>query len=120
MEKLNWDEATAYLRKFNRDNGITSPGSCRDKKASIVVVIKQSSFEQEGYKKDADGNYIQYSELERSYLVQNDNKAFIDGMCGYSIFAVSLDGSDHCRLENYLKDEGVKNGWEIEYCYIKE
>ena len=39
---------------------------------------------------------------------------------GYSIFATSLDGTDFVRLENYLADEGNKDGWKVEYCYIKQ
>ena len=63
-----------------------------------------------------------YSEEQRTYAVSSNNKAFIEGMGGYSIYASSLDGSDPCvRLEAYMADEhGGKDGWKIERCYMKD
>jgi len=63
-----------------------------------------------------------YTEEQRTYVVSSNNKAFIEGMGGYSIYASSLDGSDKCvRLEAYMADEhGGENGWKIEKCYMKE
>lgn len=63
-----------------------------------------------------------YTEEQRTYVVGSDNKAFRDGMGGYSIFGSSLDGSDVCvRLEAYMADErGGKDGWKIEKCYVKD
>ena len=63
-----------------------------------------------------------YTEEERTYVVGSNNKAFIEGMGGYSIYASSLDGSDkNVRLEAYMADEyGGKDGWKIEKCYMKE
>ena len=47
-----------------------------------------------------------YTEEQRTYVVSSNNKAFIEGMGGYSIYASSLDGSDKCvRLEAYMADE---------------
>ena len=62
-----------------------------------------------------------YSEEARTYVVSSNNKAFIPGMGGYSIYASSLDGSDPMvRLERYMRDEhGGENGWRIERCYMK-
>ena len=62
-----------------------------------------------------------YTEEERTYVVSSDNKAFIPGMGGYSIYASSLDGSDRMvRLERYMQAErGGENGWKIERCYMK-
>ena len=62
-----------------------------------------------------------YSEEARTYVVSSNNKAFIPGMGGYSIYASSLDGSDPMvRLERYMRDEhGGENGWKIERCYMK-
>lgn len=53
-----------------------------------------------------------YTEEQRTYVVSSNNKAFIEGMGGYSIYASSLDGSDKCvRLEAYMADEhGGKDG----------
>ena len=63
-----------------------------------------------------------YTEEQRTYVVSSNNKAFIEGMGGYSIYASSLDGSDKCvRLEAYMADEhGGKDGWKIEKCYVKD
>lgn len=63
-----------------------------------------------------------YSEASRTYVISSDNKAFIPGMSGYSIFGSSLDGTDVCvRLEGYMAAEkGGKAGWRIEKCYLVE
>ena len=63
-----------------------------------------------------------YTEDSRTYVVSSDNKAFIEGMGGYSIYASSLDGSDPCvRIERYMAAEhGGKDGWKIEKCYMKD
>lgn len=74
-----------------------------------VIVFTEDSFTVSDLSLDA-----------RSYVISNDNKAFIDGMGGYSIFGSSLDGLDTCvRLDCYMKDErGGKEGWKVEYCYF--
>lgn len=108
MRKFNkWSEASEYLCRYNREHGIKSKG-CAEYICEMVAVITEDSFDQE------------YSLESRSYVFTNDNKAFIDGMGGYSIFANSLDGSDPgVRLERYLEDEGNPGGWKVDYCYIK-
>lgn len=70
----------------------------------------------------ADSFTAPYSEIERTYIVSSNNKAFQPNMGGYSIHASSLDGSDKgIRLEGYLAAErGGKDGWEIERCYMKK
>ena len=72
-------------------------------------------FSQESFKEP-------FSEEARTYVVSSDNKAFIPGMGGYSIYGSALDGSDPCvRLERYMRAEhGGENGWKIERCYMKE
>ena len=56
-----------------------------------------------------------YSEESRSYAFSSDNKYFVPGMGGNSIYASSLDGTDSgVRLDWYLGE------WKIDYCYIKE
>lgn len=74
------------------------------------IVFSQDSFNES------------YSEAARTYVVSSNNKAFIPGMGGYSIYGSSLDGSDPCvRLERYMQDEkGGAEGWKIERCYMKE
>lgn len=63
-----------------------------------------------------------YTEEQRTYVISSNNKAFIEGMGGYSIYGSSLDGTDKCvRLEAYMADEhGGKDGWKIEKCYVKD
>lgn len=57
-----------------------------------------------------------YSLKSRTYKFRSDNKRFIPGLCGTSIFAECLDEwEDQCiRLDYYL------GSWIIDYCYIKE
>lgn len=107
MERMAWFEAKEYMREFNRSHNIRSKGS-EGPKCIMVAVITEDSFDKP------------YTLEERSYAFSNDNKAFIDGMSGYSIFSNCLDGKDlGVRLEMYLEAEGNKGGWKVEYCYIK-
>lgn len=62
-----------------------------------------------------------YSERERTYVISSNNKAFLPGMGGYSVFGSCLDGkSDQCiRLDQYMAAEhGGKNGWIVENCCL--
>lgn len=61
-----------------------------------------------------------YAEDARTYGVSSNNKAFQEGMGGYSIYGSSLDGTDPCvRLERYMAvEKGGKDGWKIERCYM--
>ena len=74
------------------------------------IVFSQDSFKEP------------YNEAARTYVVSSNNKAFMPGMGGYSIYGSALDGSDPCvRLERYMQDEkGGADGWKIERCYMKE
>ena len=104
MERMQWYEAKRYLTEYNRKYNIRSKGT-RENICQMVAVISADSFNKE------------YTLEERSYVFTNDNKAFIDGMGGYSIFSSSLDGSDiGVRLEQYV--EGPNPAWRVEYCYI--
>lgn len=102
MERLSYAEFCRRMREFNRTHDRFN-NSIRG-----VIVITEGSFSK------------QYSLESRSYEVSSNNKAWIDGMGGYSIFASSLDGSDPCiRLEAYLAEErGGKDGWKVDYCYF--
>lgn len=104
MDRMTWYEAKEYLCNYNERHGFNRKGN--NKYCKMVAVISQDSFDKE------------YSLEERSYIYTNDNKAFLSNMGGYSIFANSMDGSDFVRLEQYVIDEGNKNGWKVEYCYI--
>ena len=62
-----------------------------------------------------------YPLLSRTYTFSSDNKAFWSKLGGYSIFASCLDGTDQrVRLDWYMADEGNKNGWKVQECYILE
>lgn len=106
MKKITYSELKKRLREHNEENKITSKGYNDCIKG--VIVFTEDSFKEE------------YSLESRSYLVSSDNKAFIPGMGGYSIFGESLDGSDPCvRLEQYIDVEcNDKNGWHVDYCYM--
>ena len=98
----HWCDLCARINQHNTDNVITTQYG-DDHPLKCVVVIDQSSFDKE------------YSEESRSYMFRSDNKYFVSGMGGNSIFASSLDGTDvGVRLDWYL------NKWKIEYCYILE
>ena len=55
-----------------------------------------------------------YTEEQRTYVVSSNNKAFIEGMGGYSIYASSLTARinvcDWKRI--WLMNTGGKNGWQ--------
>ena len=100
---MTYNEMKKYLREFNKTHDFT--------KESIngYVVITQDSFNAE------------YTEEERTYEVSSDNKAFIPGMLGYSIYGNCLDGKDRgVRMDNYLEEEHNGGGWKVERCYIKD
>lgn len=109
MKKLTYAELRHEFCEFNRNHEIRSKGN--KQYITGVIVFKQESWPDTEYSLEA-----------RSYRVSSDNKAFIDGMGGYSIFGGSLDGSDPCvRLEAYMKAErGGENGWIVDYCYLEE
>lgn len=72
---------------------------------SGYIVFTQDSFDKP------------YSEQSRTYVVSSDNKAYIAGAGGYSIFGSCLDGSDqNIRLELYMHGD---NAWKIERCYMQ-
>lgn len=100
IKKLTWEELCDIFYRHNKEKEVRR--QFEDKKALIgVVVYKQSNFNKE------------YSELQRSYAFSSDNKHFIPGMGGNSIFGDCLDGSEWgVRLDWY--------NWTVDYCYIKE
>lgn len=71
------------------------------------IVFKQENFSEP------------YTETQRTYEVSSHNKAFMPDMGGFSIWGSNIAGDDiNVRLERYMKDCGVYDGWEIERCYI--
>lgn len=63
-----------------------------------------------------------YSEESRTYQITSNNKCFMPGMGGRSLFGSSLDGSDrNVRLDQYMAVYyGGKDGWKLERCYMRE
>lgn len=117
IEKITYADLCSKMRAFNEaidkeNEEIRKRGekiiSRSARRLKGVIVIKEESFDK------------LYPLDSRSYIVDNDNKAWIAGMGGYSIYGSSIDKSDPCvRLEQYLKCEhGGENGWEVDYCYI--
>lgn len=98
--EMSYQQLKAHLRQAEKERNHTAG----------YVVFTADSFDKP------------YTEEERTYVVGSNNKAFIEGMGGYSIYASSLDGSDkNVRLEAYMADEyGGKDGWKIEKCYVKD
>ncbi len=109
MKKLTYAELRHELCKFNEEMGIRSKGN--QQRLYGVIVFKSENWPDKDYSLEA-----------RSYRVSSDNKAFIAGMGGYSIYGSALDGSDPCvRLERYMRAEhGGECGWEVDYCYLEE
>lgn len=102
MEKNTYEELKAIFLAHERTNPKDHLTAC--------IVFTADSFMKP------------YSLESRTFVVSSNNKAFLPRMGGYSIFASSLDGSDRgVRLEQYMAAErGGKDGWKVDYCYLKE
>lgn len=99
---ITFSQLCSIFYKHNEDANITSQFD--DKNALMGVVV----FKSENW---PDKNFSLES---RSYRFSSDNKFFISGMGGNSIFAYNLDNSDRgIRLDWYLPE------WKIDYCYIE-
>lgn len=67
-------------------------------KDHLTAFIRISSF---GHKCDTN-----YPELQSTYVISSNNKAYLPNMGGYSIFGSCLDGTDPClRLDGYIQEE---------------
>lgn len=99
MNHLTYGEFHTLMYQHNCENGIRVKGV--DENPLIgVIVFSQSNWDKE------------YSLESRSYRVSSDNKAFIPGQIGNSIFADALDGTDDgVRLDWYH--------WDVDYCYME-
>ena len=110
MQRYTWEEAKKYMVDFNRKHGFRHGNTPTkgDPECQIVAVMKNKGF-----------NRNDYTEQERSYVFTNNNKAFLDGMIGASIWSYNLvnpeDNSDTPRLDDYIDYEHI---WEVDYCYI--
>ena len=102
MKKLTLSELFKAFYKHNEENNITSQFADEHPLLGVIVFKSENWPNQD------------FSLESRSYLFSSDNKFFISGMGGNSIFASNLDNTDHIRLDWYLRD------WKIDYCYLKE
>lgn len=101
MKKITWSEFRDAMRNFNEQNGYTVKGNAEH--LNGVVVFTADSFNKP------------YTEKERSYRTNNDQKAFLPNQSSNSVFADCLDGKDNgVRLDWYMGD-----GWKVEYCYLE-
>lgn len=104
MDKMTYKELKQYFTDYNNKH---------DHNSSHVIgciVFTEDSFTRP------------YSLESRTYEVSSDNKAFVPGMGGYSIFGWCMDGTDPgVRLERYMEEEaGVDGHWKVDYCYLKD
>lgn len=101
MEKMKWSEAISYLREYNRKHKYRCGGPNIDKHCVMVAVVKPEAMI------DPNAN-----EARRTYVFNNENKALLDGMGGYSIFAQNQGTKYLERIEGFSDNI-------VEYCYIK-
>ena len=103
MEKITYAELAATFREHERTRTPVDGTHLHG-----AIVFTEDSFT------------APYSLEARTYLLSSNNKAFIPGMGGYSIYASAADGSDPMvRLEGYMAAEhGGKDGWKVDYCYL--
>ena len=100
MNKMSWNEAFDYMRQYNDRRGY-KVGNRPTKFCNMIAVLKPSAM--------IDPNE---PEENRTYTFNNDNKAFISGMLGYSVFARNKGTGSLERIED------VKNE-DVEYVYIE-
>ena len=104
IKKLTYKELYDVIKQHNDEHNIT----CQyedENPLFCVIVFKNESWPNR--KQD-------YSLESRSYKFRSDEKFFLPYMGGNSIFAETLDGSDACKLNNYLGE------WIIDYCYVMQ
>lgn len=108
MNKMTWEEAKDYLKRYNISHKITDK-SDDNPTCKIAIVIKM--------KEDL-------PESSRTYIVTSNQDAFIPEGFKYPIYGDCIDlankFSDYgVRLENRLVEEGGDGSWSVDYCYIK-
>lgn len=99
---MNYKELLSEIKKHNEINDVQNQFGDPNR-LYCVVVFKNESWP----KRERD-----YTLEERSYVFTSDNKAFISRMYGRSIFATTLDGQEHVRLDWYIGE------WSVEDCYF--
>lgn len=102
MKKMTFNEVYETFYRHNEENGVDSQFSDKSRITAVVVFSK-------------DNWTTDYSEKARSYRFASDNKYFVPGIGGNSIFGDCLDGSENgVRLDYYLRE------WKVDHCYIEE
>lgn len=102
MKKISYSELRDAMFKFNEEN----PDKKFNSVLTGVVVFTEDSFT------------APYTEKERSYRVDNSQKAFRPNTISNSIWSDCLDGKDFgVRIDLYMYDE--INPWKVEYCYLE-
>ena len=100
---ITFGQLCSAFYKHNEDNNVTSQFDDKNHLWGVVVFKSENWPDRE------------FTLGERSYRFSSDNKFFISGMGGNSIFAEALEGPDSqgIRLDWYL------GSWQIDYCYIE-
>ena len=104
MKKITFEELYERFVKHNEEKKVTSQYSASKSNRLVGVVV----FKKENWP----GKY--YSLESRSYQFVSDNKYFIPGLCGNSIYAGCMDGSEEGVRLDWLLQE-----WIVDYCYIE-
>lgn len=102
MTKLEINQLFDVIKEHNEDHSVKSQYSVPSP-LNCVIVFKNESWPGK-----------ECSLESRSYEFRSDEKYFLSGMGGSSIFVTSLDKSDvDVRPDKYL------NKWKVDYCYLR-
>lgn len=103
---MSYDDFRNTMIAFNAEHGYTSKGN--PKKLKGKIVFKASNWPK-----------TEYTEAERTYITDSDQKGFGLGCCSNSIFASCLAPytDQGVRLDWYMQPY-VPDGWEVERCEI--
>lgn len=95
-QRMSWRELSDYL--------------CEHHEAKGVVVFKQHPKWK-----------MEFSEEERSYIVDGNEKFFYNNMISTSIWASNIPNTDRgVRLDWYMFHEEQEYRWQVDYCYLLE
>lgn len=98
MEKMKLHEAFELFRERNKRLGITRKG--QDKRPLGARIVLKDTF----FREDLRPIPVE----KRTYTFTSDNKAFIPGQMGYSVFASCEADHNRIRIE-YLEESDVES-----------
>lgn len=102
-EKMTYNELRNFFIKHNDNGGLENP-------ISGYIVFSESNWPDR-----------HYPESSRTYEISSGNNAFRSSCYSTSLFGSCLDGTDQMvRLDWYMENSGSKDGWLVDYCYLKE